>query len=159
MRYGMACSKDPWIINRYLDRCLDSTIIRLQDRSSTLSYIGQVPYNKYVAWSWATNNWEHIMDTIGDDIISLISYVKNRFSTNFDLALIEDLKTVAGSGWYSTLNSYANTVRDNMDWRLANEERVANWLGISSYKVDEKALKAKNSFERNVGSIQPLKEY
>jgi len=159
MRYGLACSKDAWIINRYLDRTLDTNIIRIQDRSSTLRYIGQIAYNKYTTWSWAATNWDKIMDSIGDDITSLLSYIKNRFSTNFDIALIEDLKEVAGSGWYSTLNSYANTVRDNMDWRLANEERVAQWLGITSYKVDEKALKVLNRSERTAGLIEPLKEY
>merc|ERR1719219_810647 len=40
LRYGLSCSQDSWVINRYLDRVLDTNNVRLQDSSSTLSYIG-----------------------------------------------------------------------------------------------------------------------
>ena len=57
------------------------------------------------------------------------------------------------------MNSYASTVQDNMDWRLANEGKVAQWLGKASYRVDEKALKVKNRYKRTAGLTEPLKEF
>ena len=59
----MSCSEDSWILNRYIERCLDNTLIRNQDASSTMSYIGSHEHSKYVAWSFAVNNWKHLMET------------------------------------------------------------------------------------------------
>ena len=58
----MSCSNDPWIINRYLERTLNTQFIRLQDSSSTLSYIGRHENSKYVAWAFAVNNWDRMND-------------------------------------------------------------------------------------------------
>ena len=46
---------------------------------------------------------------------------------------IEALREVAGPAWNNTLNGYQQTVSQNMRWREVNEEKVANWLGVSNY--------------------------
>ena len=84
-RYGLACSKEAWIINRYLDRTLNTEIIRIQDRSSTLSYIGQIAYNKYITWSWAVTNWDKIMDRY------LITQLMSNYNSNI-IVIFQNLR-------------------------------------------------------------------
>ena len=56
----MSCSRDAWIINRYIDRASDNTLVRYQDQYRTFSYIGEHEANKYIVWAYATNNYEKL---------------------------------------------------------------------------------------------------
>jgi len=41
------------------------------------------------------------------------------------------LKPIAGDDWTATLNSYHNTVVDNLEWRDENEVKIEAWLNGS----------------------------
>ena len=60
-RYGMSCTKDPSLINRYIDYTLDTSFVRKQDQTETLAYIGSHENSKYVAWSYVINNWDKLI--------------------------------------------------------------------------------------------------
>jgi len=140
LRYGMSCSRDAWIINRYIDYASDNTLVRYQDQYSTFSYIGRHESNKYVVWAYATNNYDKLYGAVGGTFSSMLSYAKNRFSTSFDLKVIEDFREVAGSNWDRTLDSYKYTVEKNMQWRAANEDRIAAWLNVPSDVRSDRSL-------------------
>uniref|UniRef100_H2YKR8 Aminopeptidase n=1 Tax=Ciona savignyi TaxID=51511 RepID=H2YKR8_CIOSA len=56
LRYGLSCSKDAWVLNRYLEYAMDPTKVRKQDIQNTFSYIARQEYGKYTAWAFAMNN-------------------------------------------------------------------------------------------------------
>jgi len=151
LRFGMSCSNDPWIINRYLERTLNTQFIRLQDSSSTLSYIGRHENSKYVAWAFAVNNWDRMNDIVGSSATSsLLSAAVGRFSTKYDLQLVESLRDIAASNWEGTINSYKSSIETNMRWREMNEEKIARWLApAKQYSVDKSMFKITNSTPRN----------
>jgi len=64
LRYGMSCSEEPWIINRYIERVMNKNYVRLQDQSSTLSYIGRHESSKYIAWAFAVNNYDRLTNAL-----------------------------------------------------------------------------------------------
>jgi len=150
LRYGMSCSRDAWIINRYIDRASDNTLVRYQDQSGTFSYIGRHEANKYIVWAYATNNYEKLYAAVGGTFSSMLSRAKDRFSTSFDLKVIEDFREVAGANWDPTLNSYAYTVQKNMQWRADNEDRIATWLNVPSdvRTTDRSLFKFENPMPR-----------
>ncbi|XP_078492244.1 solute carrier organic anion transporter family member 4A1 [Ciona intestinalis] len=131
LRYGLSCSKDAWILNRYIEYAMDSTLVRKQDVSNTLYYISSKEHGKYVAWSFAANNWERLLKNVGSAATSLLSGAVSRFSTDFDLDLVESMKNVTGPGYYNTLESYKTRVQANIDWRARNEALIADFLGSS----------------------------
>lgn len=137
LRYGMSCSRLPWVITRYIDYTLDRSLIRLQDLSSTLGYIGRHEANKYVVWAYVLNNWDRLTEAIGSSVTSLLTYAKTRFTTTFDLKLIDDLRDVAGPSYASTCDSYETTVLMNMKWREDFEEEISQWLGVQSYNLPD----------------------
>ena len=57
----MSCSRNEWIIKRYIERVLNTSLVRKQDQERTLGYIGQQESNKYIAYTFATNNYEEII--------------------------------------------------------------------------------------------------
>uniref|UniRef100_H2XYF3 Aminopeptidase n=1 Tax=Ciona intestinalis TaxID=7719 RepID=H2XYF3_CIOIN len=134
LRYGLSCSKDAWILNRYIEYAMDSTLVRKQDVSNTLYYISSKEHGKYVAWSFAANNWERLLKNLAYNKFtstSLLSGAVSRFSTDFDLDLVESMKNVTGPGYYNTLESYKTRVQANIDWRARNEAVIADFLGSS----------------------------
>lgn len=60
----MSCSEEPWIINRYIERVMNSDYVRFQDQSATLSYIGRHESSKYLAWAFAVNNYDRFTDAL-----------------------------------------------------------------------------------------------
>ena len=61
IRYGLSCTKDPSLIHRYIDYTLDTSLVRKQDQTQTLSYISGHESSKYIAWSYVINNWEKLV--------------------------------------------------------------------------------------------------
>jgi aminopeptidase N len=133
LRYGMSCSNDAWVINRYIDYVLDPTVIRKQDQSATFGFIGEHETNKYLVWAYAVNNWDKFADTYYDSQLSMLDGAVKRFSTAFDMQLIDDLREVAGPAYAATMDGYAYTVQQNNAWRMQNEAKLAEWFGTEVY--------------------------
>lgn len=61
--YGLSCSKDPWILNRFLEYAMDFTLIRRQDAILVLQYVGREEYGRDVAWAFLVNNLDQLRAT------------------------------------------------------------------------------------------------
>uniref|UniRef100_A0A665W2X5 Aminopeptidase n=1 Tax=Echeneis naucrates TaxID=173247 RepID=A0A665W2X5_ECHNA len=60
LRSAMACTKTPWLLNRYLDYTLDPTKIRKQDATSTIQYIAANVVGMPLAWNFVRARWSYI---------------------------------------------------------------------------------------------------
>uniref|UniRef100_A0A8D3D6V7 Aminopeptidase n=1 Tax=Scophthalmus maximus TaxID=52904 RepID=A0A8D3D6V7_SCOMX len=57
---ALSCTTQPWLLNRYLDYCLDPEKIRKQDAASTIAYIASNPIGQSLAWDFVRARWSHI---------------------------------------------------------------------------------------------------
>ncbi|KAG9340759.1 hypothetical protein JZ751_020351, partial [Albula glossodonta] len=88
LRYALSCSKDIWILSRYLQYTLDPTKIRKMDAVSTINYIARNVAGQSLAWDFVESQWTYISEEYGGGIMSLgslIDGVTQRFSTEFEL--------------------------------------------------------------------------
>uniref|UniRef100_A0A8C5D581 Aminopeptidase n=1 Tax=Gouania willdenowi TaxID=441366 RepID=A0A8C5D581_GOUWI len=60
LRSAMACTKLPWLLNRYLEYTLDPTKIRKQDATSTIQYIARNVVGMPLAWNFVRSRWSFI---------------------------------------------------------------------------------------------------
>ncbi|MED6292745.1 hypothetical protein CHARACLAT_003605 [Characodon lateralis] len=60
LRSAMACTKTPWLLNRYLAYTLDPTKIRKQDATSTIQYIAHNVVGMPLAWNFVRSKWSYI---------------------------------------------------------------------------------------------------
>ena len=59
--YGLSCTSQVWILQRYLDMTIDpNSEIRKQDGSSVVSYIARNPIGRYMTWDWIRNKWSKV---------------------------------------------------------------------------------------------------
>ncbi|XP_060892359.1 aminopeptidase N-like [Labrus mixtus] len=135
LRYALACTKQPWLLNRYLEYTLDTNMIRKQDATSTIVYIAGNVVGQSLAWDFVRSRWTYIFTQYGGGSFSfsnLINGVTKRFSTEYELQQLKQFKednaaTGFGSGTLAVDQSIERTIA-NMKWIAENKQGVLEWF-------------------------------
>ncbi|KAG7231138.1 hypothetical protein INR49_027178, partial [Caranx melampygus] len=137
LRYALSCTKQPWLLNRYLEYTLDPELIRKQDATSTIVYIAGNVVGQSLAWDFVRARWSYIFTQYGGGSFSfsnLINGVTERFSTEFELKQLEQFKADnadvgLGSGTLAVDQSIERT-RANIKWIAENKKNVLDWFNM-----------------------------
>uniref|UniRef100_A0A673JHR5 Aminopeptidase n=1 Tax=Sinocyclocheilus rhinocerous TaxID=307959 RepID=A0A673JHR5_9TELE len=70
-RYALSCTKEIWLLNRYLQYTLDPSKIRKMDLVSTINYIAKNVAGQPLAWDFVRAHWSYITQEYGAGAISL----------------------------------------------------------------------------------------
>ncbi|XP_037111087.1 alanyl (membrane) aminopeptidase b [Syngnathus acus] len=135
LRAALACTKQPWLLNRYLESTLNSTLIRKQDATSTIVYIANNAIGQSLAWDFVRARWSFIFTQYGGGSFSfsnLINGVTKRFSSDFELQQLKQFKADNaevgfGSGTLAVDQSIERTIA-NKKWIAENKENVLKWF-------------------------------
>ncbi|XP_029378452.1 aminopeptidase N-like [Echeneis naucrates] len=135
LRAALACSKQPWLLNRYLEYTLNPDIIRKQDATSTIVYIAGNVIGQSLAWDFVRAQWSYIFSQYGGGSFSfsnLINGVTERFSTEFELQQLKQFKADNsevgfGSGTLAVDQSIERTIA-NIKWIEENKNNVLAWF-------------------------------
>ncbi|XP_026149798.1 aminopeptidase Ey-like isoform X2 [Mastacembelus armatus] len=134
LMFALSCTKQPWLLNRYLRYSLDPEKIRKQDATSTITYIANNPIGQPLAWDFVRANWAHIFNNYGGGSFSfgrLIGGVTKRFSTEFEykqlLQFKEDNAGQLGSASMALERALESTMA-NINWVAMNKEPVLEWF-------------------------------
>ncbi|OCT86838.1 aminopeptidase Ey [Xenopus laevis] len=135
LRTALACSKEPWILNRLLEYSLDSTKIRRQDAISTISSVVNNPIGQSLAWDFVRANWKTLFSMFGESSFSfgnLIERVTRRFSTDFELKQLLKFKTDNQNPGFGTasqaLEQSIEKTKANINWVNENKAAVKKWF-------------------------------
>uniref|UniRef100_A0A668AE60 Aminopeptidase n=1 Tax=Myripristis murdjan TaxID=586833 RepID=A0A668AE60_9TELE len=135
LRSALACTKQPWLLNRYLEYTLDPNMIRKQDATSTIVYIAQNVVGQSLAWDFVRARWSYIFTQYGGGSFSfsnLVNGVTERFSTEFELQQLKQFKADNaevgfGSGTLAVEQSIERTIA-NIKWISENEKEILDWF-------------------------------
>uniref|UniRef100_G3PPF5 Aminopeptidase n=1 Tax=Gasterosteus aculeatus aculeatus TaxID=481459 RepID=G3PPF5_GASAC len=131
---ALSCTKQPWLLNRYLEYCLDPQKIRKQDATSTIVSIASNVLGQPLAWDFVRAKWDHIFNDYGGGSFSfggLISGLTRRFSTEFEYQqLLQFKKDNAGQLGSATtaLEQALESTKANMNWVTRNKKPVLDWF-------------------------------
>ncbi|XP_028292454.1 aminopeptidase N-like [Gouania willdenowi] len=135
LRSAMACTKLPWLLNRYLEYTLDPTKIRKQDATSTIQYIARNVVGMPLAWNFVRSRWSFIFQHYGKgsfSFSSLINGITRRFSTEFELQELEKFKEdnqhVGFGSATLALEQAIEKTTANIKWVTENEAEVLRWF-------------------------------
>lgn len=139
LRAALACSKQVWILNRYLTYTLNPDFIRKQDATSTISSIASNVIGQNLAWDFVQSNWKKLFNDYGGGSFSfsnLIQAVTRRFSTEHELQQLEQFKknnmdTGFGSATRALEQALEKT-KANIKWVKDNKDAVHNWFTANS---------------------------
>uniref|UniRef100_A0A673YSP0 Aminopeptidase n=1 Tax=Salmo trutta TaxID=8032 RepID=A0A673YSP0_SALTR len=135
LRSALACTKQPWLLNKYLEYTLDATKIRKQDATSTIVYIASNVVGQSLAWDFMRDRWSYIFTQYGGGSFSfsnLINGVTKRFSTEFELKQLKQFQADNsevgfGSGTLAVSQSIERTTA-NIKWVAENKDSVQAWF-------------------------------
>nr|XP_019935919.1 PREDICTED: aminopeptidase Ey-like isoform X1 [Paralichthys olivaceus] len=133
LMHALSCATKPWLLNRYLDYCLDPDKIRKQDATITIIYISGNPIGQPLAWDFIRAKWSHFFKHGGGSLSfdRLIKGVTTRFSTEFEYQqLLEFKENNAGKFGSATmaLEQVLEKTKANMKWVNMNKKQVFDWF-------------------------------
>lgn len=131
---ALACTRLPWLLNRYLEYSVDPQMIRKQDSTSTIISIAGNPVGQPLAWDFIRSNWIRLVNENGDGSFSfggIISGVTRRFSSEFEYNQLMQFKKdntgQLGTGAAALEQSLERT-KANMNWVAMNKKEVLEWF-------------------------------
>uniref|UniRef100_H2Y8Z9 Aminopeptidase n=1 Tax=Ciona savignyi TaxID=51511 RepID=H2Y8Z9_CIOSA len=134
LQSALACTKQLWIIQRYLEYTLDSTLVRNQDAYSVYVGLCGNDYARDLTWDFLRREWDYIYEVYGSGffrINSIIEGCTSRFSTEFELKELETFKESRsdqlGTGARS-VDQALELTKTNIQWRTDYEDTVFSWL-------------------------------
>lgn len=132
---ALACSKELWILSRYLEWTFDKTKpIRRQDGSFVFRLIAGNNYGRDVAFNFMRDRWQVIKDYYGKSSFALGGLVRSvglamntRSELNQLITFYESVKGDVGTGRRSFQNAIEQ-VEDNLVWREKNYKTIESWM-------------------------------
>ncbi|XP_061819782.2 aminopeptidase N-like [Nerophis lumbriciformis] len=139
LRAALACTKVPWLLNRYLEYTLDPARIRKQDAISTIVSISRNNVGAPLAWNFVRARWSDIFQRYGKGSFSmsnLISGIAMRFTTEFELQELqrfrEDNLHIGFGSAKLALQQTIERISANIKWVTENKARVLAWFSEQS---------------------------
>ncbi|XP_048024730.1 alanyl (membrane) aminopeptidase-like b [Megalobrama amblycephala] len=135
LRYALSCTKEIWLLNRYLEYTLDPSKIRKMDMVSTINYIAKNVAGQPLAWDFIRGKWSYITQEYGAGIVSLGSLldgVTQRFSREVELEELkqlqrEQVKDDQGVA-ARALEQVIERTEANIQWVKENKDIVKEWF-------------------------------
>uniref|UniRef100_A0A671SFZ8 Aminopeptidase n=1 Tax=Sinocyclocheilus anshuiensis TaxID=1608454 RepID=A0A671SFZ8_9TELE len=127
--YGLSCTKEPWLLNRYLEYSIDPNLIRKQDVTYAIVYIAGNVIGQPLVWDFIRANWEHITKDFDDGSFffgRLIKGITKKFSTEFELQ--QDIAASSFSFGMQAIERAIEQTKANIKWISENKAQVMNWL-------------------------------
>eukprot|EP00063_Salmo_salar_P057449 XP_014032284.1 PREDICTED: aminopeptidase N-like [Salmo salar] len=139
LMYALACTRVPWLLNRYLNYCLDPEKIRKQDATFTIVYIAGNVVGQSLAWDFVRTNWDHLFNDYGGGSLSfarLIEGITRRFSSEFELKQLQQfIEENAEQGFGSAtlaVDQALERTKANMKWVAENKKDILTWFTVNS---------------------------
>ncbi|MCI4383273.1 hypothetical protein PGIGA_G00024610 [Pangasianodon gigas] len=135
LRSALSCTKQPWLLNRFLEYTLDPEKIRKQDATSVIGSIASNVVGQPLAWDFVRARWEYLFKVYGTGSFSfsrLISDVTARFCTPFELHQLKQFqKDNADVGFGSASQALQQAIEKTtarIKWLAENKEQVLKWF-------------------------------
>nr|XP_020496909.1 glutamyl aminopeptidase [Labrus bergylta] len=131
--YGLASVGNVELLYKLLEASKNETVVRSQDLFTLVRYVSLNPLGQSMAWDWTTLNWDYLVKryTINDrNLGRLLGRISTSYNTELQLWKMEhffSLTPDAGAGEMSRKQAL-ETVRNNIEWRRANEKEIEWWL-------------------------------
>lgn len=133
---AMGCSKETWILSRYLDRAItENAGIRKQDAPRVFATVAiSNPIGQDLAFNFLRSNWLKIKEYMGSSlsVINNIARVctKNR-NTIFDVKNLKEFKEENEHDLGTAMRTMNQAIEDaeaNLKWMDTNYQTIVQWL-------------------------------
>jgi aminopeptidase N len=137
MLAAMACSREPWILARYLNWSMDVEMgIRQQDASTVFRTVAANPIGRYIAFDFFRDKWADIKKMYGTGFFALSNMMKavaQPLNSHFDVEQFVDFGRKHSGEFGSATRTYQQALEEtkgNAAWIDQHYSTVSRWLDI-----------------------------
>ncbi|XP_048768229.2 aminopeptidase N-like [Ostrea edulis] len=130
---ALGCSREHWVLERYLSYAFDDTKIRRQDARSAVLAVIYNPLGRDLGWNYLQRNWKHITEVYamsGGNINRILGGLASRLNTQFQRDELANLRgTLEADSRFSPF--FDNALQDvdrNVDWLTKHYSELETWL-------------------------------
>uniref|UniRef100_A0A1B0DCY6 Aminopeptidase n=1 Tax=Phlebotomus papatasi TaxID=29031 RepID=A0A1B0DCY6_PHLPP len=129
---ALGCSREPWILIRYLDRSLsDAYGIRKQDVFRVFGAVSSSDIGQTIVFKYMRSNWEHIKEYLGStmsNLNSILKYGTRRLNTRYELDELKRFADVHLKDSGRTVRQAIEKTEANIAWMERNFDVITEWL-------------------------------
>ncbi|XP_055155057.1 aminopeptidase Q [Symphalangus syndactylus] len=118
LAYAMSCSKDPWILNRYMEYAI-STSPFTSNETNIIEVVAASEVGRYVAKDFLVNNWQAVSKRYGTQSLINLIYTIGRTITT-------DLQIVELQQFFSSMLEEHQRIRVHANLQTIKNENLKN---------------------------------
>ncbi|KAM4619186.1 alanyl (membrane) aminopeptidase-like b [Polymixia lowei] len=127
--FALSCTRKIWLLNRYLEYSLDPDKIRKMDTLSVVASVAANVAGEALAWNFVRAHWTLLSeDSYGGSVVGMIGQVFQRFSTEFELQELIQLKMEHADEVDVGLDQAIERTQANVKWVKENKQTVLEWF-------------------------------
>ncbi|XP_067885976.1 aminopeptidase Q-like [Heterodontus francisci] len=130
--FAMGCSREPWILNRYLYYSLDELMVSQEHSFLVFRFMATNPIGLPLVWNFIRANWKTIEtnSTYKFELKSLFNTLAEAFLTDFAFQEFElFLNSTTDEGeWAKDVEQIIKEARRVLNWKKKIHTQVHNWL-------------------------------
>ncbi|XP_006913361.1 aminopeptidase Q [Pteropus alecto] len=129
LAYAMSCSKDPWILNRYMEYAITTSPF-IFNETNIIEIVAASEVGQYVAKEFLVNNWQAVSERYGTQSLVTLLYIIGR-SISTDLQIIElqqFFSPMLEEHQRLTVHAKLQTIKNKNLKNKNQSARIAAWL-------------------------------
>ncbi|XP_033167366.1 aminopeptidase N isoform X1 [Drosophila mauritiana] len=128
---ALGCSKEPWLLYRFLRRGISGQHIRKQDLFRVFAAVSSTVVGQNIAFDFLRNNWQEIKTYMGSQMSSihtLFKFATKGFNSKFQLGEFENFVKDAHWDYDRPVQQIVEHIETSVDWMNKNYKSIVRWL-------------------------------
>ncbi|XP_004420347.1 PREDICTED: aminopeptidase Q [Ceratotherium simum simum] len=129
LAFAMSCSKDPWILNRYLEYAITTSPSTFNE-TNIIEVVAESEVGRYIAKDFLVNNWQAVSERYGaPSLVTLIDIIGRTISTDSQIMEMQQFcSNMLEEHQRLTVHAKLQTIKnENLENKKRNA-RIAAWL-------------------------------
>uniref|UniRef100_A0A8C4M8F9 Aminopeptidase n=1 Tax=Equus asinus asinus TaxID=83772 RepID=A0A8C4M8F9_EQUAS len=129
LAYAMGCSKDPWILNRYMEYAIATSPFTFNE-TNIIQVVAESEVGRYIAKDFLVNNWQAVSERYGaQSLVTLIDIIGRTISTDSQIMEMQQFcSNVLEEHQRLSIHAKLQTIKqENLEKKKRNA-RITAWL-------------------------------
>ncbi|XP_033617370.1 aminopeptidase Q [Fukomys damarensis] len=129
LAYAMCCSKDPWILNRYMQYAIITSPITFNEMN-VIEAVAASEVGRYVAKDFLVDNWQAVSERYGtQSLVTLICIIGRTISTDLQIMELQKFfSNMLEEHQRITVHAQLQAIKNENLKNKKQNARIAEWL-------------------------------
>uniref|UniRef100_A0A8D2CV39 Aminopeptidase n=1 Tax=Sciurus vulgaris TaxID=55149 RepID=A0A8D2CV39_SCIVU len=129
LAYAMSCSKDPWILNRYMEYAIATSPFTFNE-TNVIETVAASEAGRCIAKDFLVNNWQAVSERYGtQSLVTLIYIIGRTISTDLQIMELQQFfSNMLEEHQKITVHAKLQTIKNENLKNRKQSARIAEWL-------------------------------